>query len=60
VRRHELDRSRLNDAEIRSIIERVKGRVAAAEFASRAGPTMRATDELVPQALSGYRPTAEA
>jgi acyl-CoA reductase-like NAD-dependent aldehyde dehydrogenase len=32
--------------EIRSIIERVKGRVAAAEFAEHTGPTLRAGDEL--------------
>jgi acyl-CoA reductase-like NAD-dependent aldehyde dehydrogenase len=62
VRRHELDRSRLNDAEIRSIIERVKGRVAAAEFASRAGPTMRATDELAVSEVElgdGIHPTID-
>ncbi|MDX1469633.1 MAG: aldehyde dehydrogenase family protein, partial [Acidimicrobiia bacterium] len=41
-----LDRSRLTDSEIQAIIERVKGRVAAAEFAARAGPALRAGDEL--------------
>jgi aldehyde dehydrogenase len=46
ARRLALDRSRLSDSEIRSIIDRVKGRVAAAEFAARAGPAIRATDEL--------------
>lgn len=45
-RRRALDRSGLSETEIRSIIERVKGRVAAAEFASRTGPTLRARDEL--------------
>ena len=44
--RNPLDRSNLSEAEIRSIIDRVKGRVAAAEFADRAGPTLRAGDEL--------------
>jgi aldehyde dehydrogenase len=62
VRRHELDRSRLNDSEIRSIIERVKGRVAAAEFASRAGPTIRANDELAVSEVElgdGIHPTID-
>lgn len=36
----------MSDAEIRSIIERVKGRVAAAEFAERAGPALQAGDDL--------------
>lgn len=36
----------LSESEIRQIIDRVKGRVAAAEFASRAGPAIRAGDEL--------------
>ena len=46
VRRKLLDRSKLSDSEVRSIIDRVKGRVAAAEFADRSGPTLRASDEL--------------
>ncbi len=46
VRRNPLDRSKPSDAEVRSIIDRVKGRVAAAEFAERSGPTLRASDEL--------------
>ena len=46
VRRRALDRSRLGESEIRAIIERVKGRVAAAEFAQHAGPAIRASDEL--------------
>jgi acyl-CoA reductase-like NAD-dependent aldehyde dehydrogenase len=36
----------LDDREIQAIIDRVKGRVAAAEQAERRGPTLRATDEL--------------
>ena len=36
----------LDDREIQAIIDRVKGRVAAAEQADRRGPTLRATDEL--------------
>ena len=36
----------LTESEIRAIIDRVKGRVAAAEFADRAGPALRAGDEL--------------
>ena len=46
VRRLVLDSSQLSESEIRAIIERVKGRVAAAEFAERAGPTLQARDEL--------------
>jgi acyl-CoA reductase-like NAD-dependent aldehyde dehydrogenase len=46
VRRKLLDRSKLSDSEVRSIIDRVKGRVAAAEFADRSGPTLRASDQL--------------
>ncbi|MCZ6736820.1 MAG: aldehyde dehydrogenase family protein [Actinobacteria bacterium] len=46
VRRKLLDRSKLSDSEVRSIIDRVKGRVAAAEFADRSGPALRASDEL--------------
>ena len=45
-RRPALDRSQLSEQEIRSIIDRVKGRVAAAEFAERSGPALRAGDEL--------------
>jgi acyl-CoA reductase-like NAD-dependent aldehyde dehydrogenase len=36
----------LTEQEIQAIIDRVKGRVAAAERAPRHGPTLRATDEL--------------
>jgi aldehyde dehydrogenase len=36
----------LTDREIRAIIDRVKGRVAAADFAARTGPALRAADEL--------------
>jgi acyl-CoA reductase-like NAD-dependent aldehyde dehydrogenase len=36
----------LDDREIQAIIDRVKGRVAAAESAERSGPTLRATDAL--------------
>ena len=36
----------LDDREIKAIIDRVKGRVAAAENAERRGPTLVATDEL--------------
>jgi propionaldehyde dehydrogenase len=46
VGRKLLDRSKLSDSEVRSIIDRVKGRVAAAEFADRSGPALRASDEL--------------
>ncbi len=45
-RRPALDRSRLSDAEIRQIIDRVKGRVAAAEYAQKSGPALRASDQL--------------
>jgi acyl-CoA reductase-like NAD-dependent aldehyde dehydrogenase len=46
ARRHALDRSQLSEFEIRAIIDRVKGRVAAAEFADRTGPALRAGEEL--------------
>jgi aldehyde dehydrogenase len=46
VRRPVLNRSQLSESEIRSIIDRVKGRVAAAEYAQRAGPAIKASDEL--------------
>ncbi len=46
MRRKLLDKSKLSDSEVRSIIDRVKGRVAAAEFADRSGPTLRASDQL--------------
>ena len=36
----------LKESEIQAIIDRVKGRVAAAEFAERTGPTLRAADEI--------------
>jgi aldehyde dehydrogenase len=45
-RRRALDRTQLSESEIRSIIDRVKGRVAAAEFAERTGPALRAGDDL--------------
>jgi len=46
ARRLALSKPPLSESEIRSIIDRVKGRVAAAEFADRAGPALRASDEL--------------
>ena len=36
----------LKESEIQAIIDRVKGRVAAAEFAERTGPALRAADEM--------------
>ncbi len=45
-RRNALDRSSLSEVEIRSIIDRVKDRVAAAEFAEHTGSALRAGDEL--------------
>jgi acyl-CoA reductase-like NAD-dependent aldehyde dehydrogenase len=36
----------LSDADIQAIIERVRGRVAAAEMNQRAAPTLRASDDL--------------
>lgn len=36
----------LSDAEIQSIIDKVKGRVAAAELSDRTGPSLRAADDL--------------
>lgn len=36
----------LSDSEIQAIIERVKGRVAAAELSGRPGPSLRAADDL--------------
>src|SRR3970282_877716 len=36
----------LTDAEIQAIIERVKGRVAAAEVGGRAGPALRPVDDV--------------
>jgi aldehyde dehydrogenase len=36
----------LNDREIQAIIDRVKGRVAAAEFAARTGPALQAAADL--------------
>ena len=46
MRRSALNKSSLTEVEIRSIIDRVKGRVAAAELAERTGPALRAGDEL--------------
>lgn len=45
-RRNALDSSSLSEIEIRSIIDRVKGRIAAAEFAEHTGSALRAGDEL--------------
>jgi aldehyde dehydrogenase len=45
-RRRALDRAQLSESEIRAIIDRVKGRVAAAEFAERTGPALKAGDDL--------------
>ncbi len=53
----------LSESEIRSIIDRVKGRVAAAEFASRAGPAIRAGDALAVSELElgdGIHPSIDA
>ena len=36
----------LSDTEIQAIIERVRGRVAAAEISGRAAPALRAADDL--------------
>ena len=46
MRRRALDRSQLSESEIRAIIDRVKGRVAAAEFAERTGPALKAGEDL--------------
>ncbi len=46
ARRSPLARPIIDESEIQSIIERVKGRVAAAEYASRTAPALRASDEL--------------
>jgi aldehyde dehydrogenase len=46
ARRLVLDRSQLSESDIKAIIDRVKRRVAAAEFAARAGPALQAGDEL--------------
>lgn len=46
ARRSLLDRTGLSETEIRAIIERVKGRVVAAEMAARTGPALRAREDL--------------
>ena len=46
ARRLALDRSQLSESDIRQIIDRVKGRVAATEFAERTGPALRAGADL--------------
>ncbi len=53
----------LSEQEIEAIIERVKGRVAAAELAPRHGPTLRATDDLAATEAhlgDGIHPTIDA
>lgn len=63
VRRPVLDRSSLSESEIRSIIDRVKGRVAAAELAERTGPALRAGEELSVSDVEfgdGIHPTIDA
>jgi acyl-CoA reductase-like NAD-dependent aldehyde dehydrogenase len=53
----------LNDREIRAIIDRVKGRVAAAEYAAHQGPSIRAAGELEDMESSlgdGIHPTIDA
>ncbi len=53
----------LNDREINAIIDRVKGRVAAAEFATRQAPALRASDDLAVSAAElgdGIHPTIDA
>ena len=62
MRRNPLDRHALSDSEIRSIIDRVKGRVAAAEFAERKGPALRAGDQLEASEIElgdGIHPTID-
>ncbi|MGB7861048.1 MAG: aldehyde dehydrogenase family protein, partial [Acidimicrobiia bacterium] len=63
MRRPVLDRSSLSESEIRSIIDRVKGRVAAAELAERTGPALRAGEELSVSDVEfgdGIHPTIDA
>ncbi|RPI20281.1 MAG: hypothetical protein EHM57_08350, partial [Actinobacteria bacterium] len=52
----------LDEREIQAIIERVRGRVAAAEAGHRAGPTLRASAELAGGAAlgDGVHPTIDA
>ena len=53
----------LSEQEIEAIIDRVKGRVAAAEQAHRHGPALRATDELAEAEArlgDGIHPTIDA
>ncbi len=52
----------LSDTEIQAIIEKVKGRVAAAELSGRAGPALRAADDLEVsdvQLVDGIHPTID-
>ncbi|MGH8948782.1 MAG: aldehyde dehydrogenase family protein, partial [Acidimicrobiia bacterium] len=53
----------LSDTEIQAIIERVRGRVAAAEISGRAAPALRATDDLAVSDLvlgDGIHPDIDA
>ena len=53
----------LSDREIHAIIDRVKGRVAAAEFATRQAPALQASDDLAVSAAElgdGIHPTIDA
>ena len=53
----------LSDHDVKAIIERVKGRVAAADTEGRIGPTLAASDELVAyeaQLGEGIYPTIDA
>ena len=53
----------LNEREINAIIDRVKGRVAAAEFDTRQAPALRASDDLAVSAFElgdGIHPTIDA
>ena len=62
MRRRVLDKSSLSDAEIRSIIDRVKGRVAAAELGERTGAALRAGAELAVSEVElgdGIHPTID-
>ena len=51
----------LSDNEIQAIIERVRGRVAAAEVSGRAAPALRAADDLAVSEVElgdGIHPTS--
>lgn len=61
-RRRALDRSQLSESEIRAIIDRVRGRVAAAEFAERTGPALKAGEDLAVSEVEfgdGIHPTID-